>query len=171
MTPDRPAVPHDPDVTIARESPMTPDLALLFARHVADMHADTPPESIHMLPREALLSPAIDFFVMRRLGEAVGMAALKRLGPDHVELKSMHVLAEHRGAGLSSRLLRHLIAQARAGGFRRMSLETGVQPTFTAARGLYARAGFVECGPFGDYQDDPNSLFMTISLSEAAPAS
>lgn len=50
MTPDRPAVPHDPDVTIARESPMTPDLALLFARHVADMHADTPRIHSHASP-------------------------------------------------------------------------------------------------------------------------
>ena len=32
---------------IAEEHPLTPDLELLFQRHTADMHADTPPESIH----------------------------------------------------------------------------------------------------------------------------
>jgi len=30
--------------------------------------------------------------------------------------------------------------------------------------GLYAAEGFVECGPFGDYVDDPFSVFMTLDL-------
>jgi putative acetyltransferase len=29
---------------------------------------------------------------------------------------------------------------------------------------LYARHGFVECPPFGEYQKDPNSAFMTVGL-------
>ncbi len=45
-------------VTIAEEHPLTPDLALLFDRHTADMHADTPPESIHMMDKGALAAPA-----------------------------------------------------------------------------------------------------------------
>ncbi|MFD2439529.1 GNAT family N-acetyltransferase [Paracoccus kondratievae] len=94
------------------------------------------------------------------------MGAVKRIGPDHGEIKSMHVLTEARGRGHSRRMLEALIAYARAEGMARLSLETGVQPTFIAARGLYARAGFVECLPFGDYQPDPNSVFMTIALSD-----
>ena len=61
-------------------------------------------------------------------------------------------------------MLDHLIAAARAAGFARLSLETGVQPTFIAARALYERAGFEICGPFEGYDEDPNSLFMTRSL-------
>lgn len=151
-------------LTIGRESPLGADLELLFQRHSADMHADTPPESIHMLPRTALEDPAIAFFVLRDAGAAVGMGAVKRIAPDHGEIKSMHVLTETRGRGHSRRMLEALIAHARAEGFHWLSLETGVQPTFIAARGLYARAGFVECGPFGDYQPDPNSVFMTLAL-------
>ena len=152
---------------INRESPLGADLELLFQRHSADMHADTPPESIHMLPRTALVDPAIAFFVLRDGGAPVGMGAVKRIGPDHGEIKSMHVLTETRGRGLSRRMLEALIAHARSEGLARLSLETGVQPTFIAARGLYARAGFVECGPFGDYQPDPNSVFMSIDLTPA----
>ena len=74
------------------------------------------------------------------------------------------MLAEQRGRGLSLRLLDHLIDAARAGGMVRLSLETGVQPSFTAARGLYLRAGFAECPPFADYRPDPNSLFMTREI-------
>ncbi|WP_435259453.1 GNAT family N-acetyltransferase [Thioclava sp. FR2] len=151
--------------SIALESPLTPDLGLLFERHTADMHADTPPESIHMMDRGALASPGIWFFVMREEGEPVAMGAFKRISDDHAEIKSMHVLTEVRGRGLSRRMLEHLVDAARAEGFLRLSLETGVQPTFVAARALYANAGFVDCPPFEGYSEDPNSVFMTKQLA------
>lgn len=148
---------------LAAESPMGEDLALIFDRHSAEMHADTPPESIHMLPRTDLVAPNIDFFVLRQAGIPLGMGALKHDG-QHGELKSMHILAEHRGNGLSRRLLAGLVDQARLRGLTRLSLETGAQPSFAAARGLYRKAGFVDCPPFGDYRADPNSTFMTLDL-------
>jgi putative acetyltransferase len=151
-------------LSFALESPLADNLALLFGRHTAQMRADTPPESIHMMPRETLVSPDIDFFVLRRAGAPVGMAALKRLDRAHGEIKSMHVLAEARGAGLSRLMLDRLIDHARRSGLARLSLETGAQASFAAARGLYARGGFVECPPFGAYRPDPNSVFMTLTL-------
>lgn len=149
---------------IAEESPLGEDLALLFDRHTADMHADTPPGSIHMMDRGALAAPGIRFFVLRDGGQPLAMGAFKRIGPDHAEIKSMHVLAEARGRGLSRRMLDHLVAEATRDGLSRLSLETGVQPTFVAARALYARAGFAECGPIPGYGPDPNSVFMTRAL-------
>ena len=59
------------------------------------------------------------------------------------------------------------MAEARRRGYRRLSLETGSQPEFAPARALYARFGFVECGPFGDYRLDPCSTFMTRALAGA----
>lgn len=152
-------------ITIAPESPLQDDLALLFQRHTADMHADTPPESIHMMDAGELAVPGIRFYVMRDDGTPVAMGAFKRIDDRHAEIKSMHVLAEVRGRGLSRRMLDHLLAEARAAGFERVSLETGVQPTFVAARALYARAGFDECPPFEGYWADPNSVFMTKRLA------
>lgn len=152
------------DITITEESPVGADLRLLFERHTADMHADTPPESIHMMDASELAIPDVRFFVMRDVGMPVGMGAFKRIDDTHAEIKSMHVLAEVRGRGLSRRMLDHLVDEAKASGFRRLSLETGVQPTFIAARALYAKAGFTECPPFEGYWDDPNSLFMTKTL-------
>lgn len=149
---------------IADESPLTPDLELLFQRHTADMHADTPPESIHMMDKSALAAPGIRFFVLRDQGAPLAMGAFKRIDDSHAEIKSMHVLTEARGRGLSRRMLDHLVAEARADGIRRLSLETGVQPTFVAARALYARNGFDECPPFEGYALDPNSVFMTRRL-------
>jgi putative acetyltransferase len=152
-------------VTIAEEHPLTPDLALLFERHTADMHADTPPESIHMMDKAALAAPGIRFFVLREDGAPLAMGAFKRIDATHAEIKSMHVLTEARGRGLSKAMLDHLIAEAAQDGFLRLSLETGVQPTFVAARALYARAGFVDCPPFEGYVEDPNSVFMTKVLA------
>lgn len=156
-------------VTIARETPLAEDLALLFQRHTADMHADTPAESIHMLPREDLAVPEIAFFVLRDGAVPLAMGAIKHLArhpgqPPEGEIKSMHVLREARGRGLSRLMLQALIEHARDQGLKRLSLETGVQPTFVSARALYARAGFSECPPFQGYQPDPNSVFMTMKL-------
>ena len=152
-------------VTITKESPLSADLALLMQRHTEDMHADTPPESIHMMDASELAIPEVDFFVLRDAGKPVAMGAFKRLDAAHAEIKSMHVLTEARGRGLSRTMLDHLLEQAKAAGLKRLSLETGVQPTFVAARALYYKAGFEDCPPFEGYSLDPNSLYMTRSLA------
>ena len=151
--------------TIAPESPLTPDLTLLMQRHTHAMHSQSPPESIHMLDASKLAKPGITFFVMRDGAEAIGMGAVKRIDDAHAEIKSMHILAEHRGKGLSRMMLDHLVNHALAEGFSKLSLETGSQPGFAPARGLYATAGFVECGPFEGYAPDPNSVFMTRTIA------
>ena len=76
----------------------------------------------------------------------------------------MHVLSERRGLGLSRQLLVHLLAAAQAAGMTQVSLETGAQPAFAAARVLYDKAGFGPCAPFSDYVDDPHSVFMNRAL-------
>lgn len=151
-------------IIITLEHPVQEELALLHARHTAAMHADTPPESIHMLPADALAAPGILFFVMRSGNRPVGMGALKRLSPAHAEIKSMHVLMEERGHGLARMLLGHLLTEAREHGYGRLSLETGAQASFAAARALYLAAGFTLCPPFEGYGPDPNSVFMTTTL-------
>lgn len=150
---------------IAKESPLGPDVALLMARHTVDMHTDTPPESIHMMDASQLAIPEVFFFVMRQDGQAIGMGAFKLIESGHAEIKSMHVLSEHRRQGLSRVMLDHLVGEAAKQGVARLSLETGSQSFFEPARRLYARAGFDECPPFGDYVLDPNSIYMTRALA------
>jgi putative acetyltransferase len=153
------------DLRISRETPTAADLALLMERHTADMHADTPPESIHMMDASALDRPDIAFFVLREYDQPLAMGAFKRIDATHAEIKSMHVLAETRGRGLSRRMLDHLMIEARAAGYTRLSLETGSQAMFLPARRLYEKAGFIECPPFEGYALDPNSIYMTKSLA------
>lgn len=152
-------------ITISNESPLGADLRLLMQRHTQAMHADTPPESIHMLDASGLAVPQVSFFVMREGGEPVGMGAFKRIEVGHAEIKSMHVLHEVRGRGLARVMLEHMERAARAAGIGRMSLETGTQDGFAAARQLYERAGYGYCGPFEGYGPDPWSAFMTKLLA------
>jgi putative acetyltransferase len=77
----------------------------------------------------------------------------------------MHTAQAARRTGVGSAMLRHIIATARARGMARLSLETGSWDYFAPARALYASHGFVECGPFGDYVLDPNSVFMTLEIA------
>ena len=61
-------------------------------------------------------------------------------------------------------LLLHIINEAKSRNYRRLSLETGSMPFFEPARQLYLKFGFVYGGPFSDYKEDPNSMFMTKEL-------
>lgn len=67
-----------------------------------------------------------------------------------------------RGTGLAGALMEALEHDAQEQGLSEIKLETG--HLLQAAHRLYARHGFVECGPFGDYPDSEASLFMTKVL-------
>ena len=92
------------------------------------------------------------------------MGAIKQLDREHAELKSMHTVMAARRRGVGRAILKHLLSVAIQRGVRRVSLETGVGDAFAPARALYLEAGFVPCGPFGDYAASPNSAFMTRVL-------
>jgi putative acetyltransferase len=76
----------------------------------------------------------------------------------------MHVLPSSRGKGIGGLLVSHVLDFARAGGIERVSLETSPDDAFAPARRLYASQGFVESGPFADYQEGPTSVFMSLSV-------
>jgi putative acetyltransferase len=143
-----------------------PRVVALLDTHVARARAETARGSAHALDLAGLRAPEMTFWSVWEGDEVVGVGALKRLSAEHGEIKSMHTAETARGRGVGSALLREIIVAARARGMGRLSLETGSWPYFLAARGLYARHGFVECGPFGDYREDPNSVFMTLALGE-----
>ncbi len=154
---------------ISLDDPRAPDVRALLAVHLEFARAPTPPEDAHALDVDGLLDPAVTFFSYRAEGGGLlAVGALKRLDPDHAEIKSMHTAEVARGRGLGRLMLDHLIAVARERGYRRVSLETGSMAEFAPARSLYASAGFELCEPFGDYRDSPNSTYMT--LQTAAPA-
>ena len=156
--------------SVEAADPRDPELDLLFARHSEFCHADTPPESMHMMDRADLAAPGIRFLILRGEEAPLAMGALKSLGDGTVELKSMHVLEEARGSGAARHMLGALSDAARGMGATAICLETGAQPSFAPARAFYGRAGFAACGPFGSYDEDPMSLFMRLEISAKGEA-
>lgn len=140
------------------------EITELLRRHFERLRASSPPESCHVLPIEGLRSPEVTVFSAWEGDAILGCGALKQLDPTHGEIKSMRTVEAHLGRGVGAALVDHLIETARARGYARLSLETGRSVDFAPARRLYARHGFSECGPFGDYVLDPFSVFMTRAL-------
>ena len=151
-------------ITIDRGDLADERVLRLLRDHLDDMFATSPPESVHALDVSGLEVPEVTFWTVAEGGDILGCIALKELDPEHGEVKSMRTDAAARGRGLGARLLEHALAQASRRGYRRVSLETGSQDFFRPARTLYAKYGFRECEPFGDYALDPNSVFMTLEL-------
>lgn len=148
-----------------REDDLTGQKIADFLReHLEEMHEITPPESVHALDLDALRSPAITFWTIWEGEELRGCGALKELDARSGEIKSMRTARAHRGRGIASKMLEHIIQEARGRAYECLHLETGAMLEFAPARALYMRYGFEYRGPFGDYSDDPNSVFMTKQL-------
>jgi len=140
------------------------EIAALLDEHLMSMHTHSPPESVHALPIEQLRASDITFWSVWEDGELLGCGALKELDRQHGEIKSMRTVPRHLRKGVARAMLNHIIGEAKRRGYRRLSLETGSMAAFEPARQLYARAGFRHSAPFGDYVEDPNSVFMTMDL-------
>lgn len=141
-----------------------PEIARLLQEHLQDMALHSPPESIHALDLEALRRPEITFWTVWQDGALLGCGAIKELDPGHGEIKSMRTSNAHRRKGVAATMLKHILEEAGRRRYRRLSLETGSMAAFAPAHRLYADFGFVACGPFADYVEDPNSIFMTQTL-------
>ncbi len=140
------------------------DMVDLIAVHLRGMAEIAPPESVHALDMDALKAPDVTLWAVRDNGYLLGCGALKELDPTHGEIKSMRTHDDHRRKGVGPLLLEHIIKTARRRGYQRLSLETGPEKGFAAARALYERYGFEYCGPFANYRYDPHSTFMSLAL-------
>ncbi|WBS00685.1 GNAT family N-acetyltransferase [Pseudoduganella sp. SL102] len=117
-----------------------------------------PAESHHGIDMEALCQPNVLFAVARDgTGKALACGALV-LSSEYGEVKRMFTLPDQRGLGLARGVLTLLEEEGRRRGCARFMLETGyLQPEAIA---FYERCGYRKRGPFGDYSEDPNSIFM-----------
>lgn len=141
-----------------------PAIRALLAEHLRHMHTLSPPESVHAMDIDQLRRPDVTFWTAWAGDELLGCGALRELSPQHGEVKSMRTASARRGQGVAQAMLAYILAEAGRRGYERLSLETGSVPAFAPARRLYARAGFAECPPFGDYAEDPFSVFMTRAV-------
>lgn len=141
-----------------------PEIHALLNEHLQHMYELSPPENVFALDLSRLRQPDITFWTAWEGATLVGCGALKQLDGTHAEVKSMRTPKAIRRKGAGRAILEHIIAVARERSYERLSLETGTASAFVPAHRLYASAGFVNCGPFGDYVEDPHSIFMTLTL-------
>ncbi len=147
---------------ITLESPDQLEVISLIAELDAYQDALYPPESRHALDLESLKQANVVFAVARNAaGQAVGCGAVV-IYAEYGELKRMYVHPGSRGGGLAKKMLALLESTATARGCTLLRLESG--PSQPEALALYAHCGYQGRGPYGDYTDDPLSVFMEKNL-------
>ena len=146
--------------------PDTPEVLALIAASDAYYVDLYPVESTHLESSDDLKKPNVLFVGCRIDGELAASGAAKIMHNDgnYAEIKRVFVLEQHRGKGLSNRVMRFLEDELQQRGVSLFRLETGVkQPE---ALGLYRKLGYLERGPFGSYRVDPLSVFMEKQVNE-----
>ena len=152
------------DMQIKLDDLSGPEIHALLQEHLRNMLDLSPPESVHAMDIAKLRQPDITFWTVWSGSDLFGCGALRELTPKHGEIKSMRTALAHRRSGAGRAVLTHIIEEARRRSYERLSLETGSMKAFEPAHRLYESFGFSYCKPFGDYVDDPNSVFMTTKL-------
>lgn len=142
----------------AIECPDQPDVIELIADLDAYQDSLYPPESRYALDLSSLKKSNVRFAVARdNDGRAIGCGAIV-LYDGYGELKRMYVREQSRGKGVARDVLTLLESSAVEAGCMHFKLETG--PYQPEALAFYARNGYARCERYGDYKDDPNSVFM-----------
>ncbi len=92
----------------------------------------------------------------------VGGVAMRPLADDICEMKRLYVRPAGRGHNLGRQLIEHLIAAARAAGYRKMRLDT-LTDKMGHAISIYREFGFYDIAPYFD-SPLPNELFLELDL-------
>jgi putative acetyltransferase len=149
------------NLAIRRADPGVPEVRRLIEELDAYMIPLYPAESNHLLDIETLRQPEMRFFSAVVDGKILGCGGCWLHG-DYAEIKRVFVDPAARGLGLAKRLMQAIEDEARSHGLTIARLETGIhQPE---ALGLYRAIGYVDRGPFGEYVEDVNSVFMEKRL-------
>jgi len=115
-----------------------------------------PAKSNHLDSLEELSKDNV-YFVAAFVEYPIGIGAIK-YSQDFGEIKRVYVDPMFRGIGIAKSIVEKLERDLVKKGFKKVMLETGVlQPE---AIGLYESLGYKACGPFGNYNVDPLSVFM-----------
>lgn len=141
-----------------------PEVLTLLEEHLRNMYELSPPDKVFAFDASKLRAADVTFWTAWEDDTLLGCAALKQLSSTQGEVKSMRTPARLRRRGAGRALLEHIVHVCRQRGYHEVFLETGRHQAFTPAQDLYRSAGFRECGPFGSYTDNGDSVFMVLRL-------
>lgn len=145
--------------TFVEISPAAPEAVEIIGE--LDAHLWThpyPPQSRHAFSVEKMLREGVVFFVTHYEEQLAGCGGIKIFAGDYGEVKRMYVRPQFRGKGLGKAMLAHLASYARSQNLDLLRLETGIYEV--EAIGLYLRCGFERRAPFGEYVEDPLSVYL-----------
>ena len=137
----------------------------LLVKHFIELRSVSPEGSAHVLDIAGLKDPTIKFWSLWEENDLMGSGALKFLDKEHGEFKSIRVSDNFRGKGNGTKVINHLINEAKKLNIKRLSLETGAGDFFLIARKLFSKCGFELCEPFSHYKEDPNSVYMSMLIN------
>ena len=147
---------------IQPQRPDSPDSIQLIDELEAYLSPMYPQESRHGYSVEKLIKQGVAFFVTHHDNLPAGCGGVQLFGSEYAEVKRMYVRPQFRGLGLARQMLDHLAKYTRQHSVRVLRLETGIHQ-HEAIR-LYERYGFQRRPPFGDYTDDPLSIYFEKTL-------
>ena len=142
-----------------------PEVHELLIKHFIELRSVSPEGSTHVLDIDGLKDPSIKFWSLWEKNDLMGSGALKFLDKEHGEFKSIRVSDRFRSEGNGSKIINHLINEAKKLSIIRLSLETGAGDFFLNARKLFNKCGFEPCEPFSHYKNDINSVYMTMLIN------
>ena len=142
-----------------------PEVNELLTKHFIELRAASPEGSAHVLDIPGLKVSSIKFWSLWENNKLMGCGALKFLDPNHGEFKSIRVHDNFRNKGYGTKVIQHLINEAKKLEIKRIIIETGAGKFFEPARKLFKNCNFKPCLPFAHYKEDINSLYFTKILS------
>ena len=142
-----------------------PEVHEFLIKHFIELKSVSPTGSAHVLNIAGLKDPSIKFWSLWEKSDLVGSGALKFLDKEHGEFKSIRVSDKFRNKKNGSKVINHLINEAKKLKIERLSLETGAGDFFLNARKLFTKSGFEPCEPFSHYKNDINSIYMTMLIN------
>jgi len=138
----------------------------MLVKHFIELRSVSPEGSAHVLDIAGLKNPTIKFWSLWEDDQLMGSGALKFLDKGHGEFKSIRVNDKFRKKGNGTKVINHLIDEAKKLDIKKLSLETGAGIFFNPARKLFNQCGFKVCEPFSHYNEDVNSVYMCLLISQ-----
>ena len=141
-----------------------PEVHEFLIKHFIELRSVSPEGSAHVLDIAGLKDPSIKFWSLWEENDLMGSGAIKFLDKEHGEFKSIRVSDNFRGKGNGTKVINHLINEAKKLNIKKLSIETGSGNFFKPARKLFKQCGFQLCSPFAHYKEDINSVYLTKLL-------
>ena len=120
-----------------------------------------PPESNHLDSLDELAKPNVIFLAAYSESEICGIGSVKLID-DYGEIKRVYVPSNQRGKGIAKAIMAKLEDHLVQKDVAYARLETGIHQK--EALLLYEKLGYYRIEPFGEYKEDPLSVFMEKKL-------